>query len=266
MIRHSLLFTVLFMTGQFTLSAQSPYQFNWKSESIITTIGLSTWGSSYIVGDRINGFNPEQIKSLNRNKINPFDRAATYNRSYIADKTSDHLALSAKLLPLLFLTGDNTRSNFQEIALLYAETYLVANGLTTLTKSAVGRTRPFVFNEEVPIDDKLGRGARYSFFSGHTSKTAAMSFFTAKVYADFYPESEWQPFVWAAAAAIPAVTGYMRVKSGKHYPTDVMVGYAVGALSGILVPHLHKRHKKAKKFENLHLSLGAGMANVQLEF
>lgn len=266
MFRHSLLFTILFLAGQFTVFSQSPYQFNWKKESIIASIGLSTWGSSYLVGNGVNGFNVEQINNLDRARVNSFDRVATFNQSFAADKASDHLALGAKLLPLVFLADEKGRNNFQEIALLYAETYMVANGLTTLTKSAVARPRPFLFNEEVPIDDKLGRGARYSFFSGHTSKTAAMSFFTAKVYADFYPESQWRPFVWAAAAAVPAVTGYMRVKSGKHYPSDVMVGYVVGALSGILVPQLHKRHKKSDKFENLHLSVGAGMANMQLVF
>ncbi len=266
MFRHSLLFLILLLAGQLPVFSQSPYQFNWKKESMITALGLSTWGTSYVVGSTVNGFSPEQINELSRARVNSFDRGATFNQSFLADKSSDHLALGAKLLPILFLAGDRTRSDFQEIALLYAETYLVANGLTTLTKSAVRRPRPFVFNEDVPLDDKLGRGARYSFFSGHTSKTAAMSFFTAKVYADFHPDSEWRPFIWAAAAAVPAVTGYMRVKSGKHYPTDVMVGYAVGALSGILVPHLHKRNKRSGKFENLHLSLGAGMANMELVF
>ena len=266
MFRHSLAFIVLLLIGHVTTFSQSPYQFNWKKETIITSIGLSTWGSSYLVGNSVQGFRPEQIANLDRARVIAFDRVATYNQSLSAGKTSDYLSMGSKFLPVLFLAGDRTRSDFQEIALLYAETYMVANGLTTLTKSAVGRPRPFVFNEEVPVNKKLGKGARYSFFSGHTSKTAAMTFFTAKVFADFHPDSEWRPFIWAAAAAVPAVTGYMRVRSGNHYPTDVMVGYAVGALSGILVPQLHKINKKEKKYENLHLSLGAGMANMQLVF
>ncbi len=265
MIRLLLLFTALLLTGQTSLLCQSPYQFDWKKESAITGLGLSTWGSSYLLANNIQSFSPEQVYNLDRARVNAFDRVATFNQSYSADKTSDYLALSSKLLPALFLAGDRTREHFHEIVLLYAETYMVANGLTTLTKSAVGRPRPFVYNEAFAVDDKLGRGARYSFFSGHTSKTAALSFFSAKVYADFHPDSEWRPFVWAAAATLPAVTGYMRVKSGKHYPSDVMVGYAVGALTGILVPHLHKRHKKAKN-KNLRLSMGAGVANMQLVF
>ena len=265
MNRLFLLFIALIFAGHASLFSQSPYQFDWKKESVISGIGLSTWGSSYLFANNIQSFSPEQVYNLDRARVNSFDRVATFNQSYEADKTSDYLALSSKLLPVLFLAGDRTRENFHEIAFLYAETYLVANGLTTMTKSAVGRPRPFVYNESFDVNDKLGRGARYSFFSGHTSKTAALSFFSAKVYADFHPESEWRPFVWAAAATLPAVTGYLRVKSGKHYPSDVMVGYAVGALTGILVPHLHKRNKKAKN-KNLRLSMGAGVANMQLVF
>ena len=67
-----------------------------------------------------------------------------------------------------------------------------------------------------------------------------MSFLTAKMYHDFYPESDARPYVWASAALIPAITGYLRVRGGKHYLTDVLVGYGVGAAIGILVPQLHK--------------------------
>ena len=46
--------------------------------------------------------------------------------------------------------------------------------------------------------------------------------------------------LWSGAVLIPATAAYLRVQSGKHFPTDVMAGYAVGAAIGWLVPHLHK--------------------------
>jgi len=58
------------------------------------------------------------------------------------------------------------------------------------------------------------------------------------VYHDLNPNSDFDPVIWTTAALIPAITGYLRVKGGKHFPTDVVVGYVVGALVGILVPRL----------------------------
>jgi membrane-associated phospholipid phosphatase len=49
------------------------------------------------------------------------------------------------------------------------------------------------------------------------------------------------PYVWATAAAFPLVTGILRLTAGKHYPSDVLVGYLVGAATGILVPFAHQR-------------------------
>ncbi len=87
---------------------------------------------------------------------------------------------------------------------------------------------------------KLTKNTRRSFFSGHTSHVAASTFFTAKVLTDINPDGSNNSLYWITAATIPAITGYLRVKGGKHFPTDVIVGYAVGALVGILVPELHK--------------------------
>jgi membrane-associated phospholipid phosphatase len=47
--------------------------------------------------------------------------------------------------------------------------------------------------------------------------------------------------VWAFAAAVPATVGYYRLKAGKHFLSDNILGYAMGAAAGILVPQLHKK-------------------------
>ena len=47
--------------------------------------------------------------------------------------------------------------------------------------------------------------------------------------------------MWTGAAIVPALVGFTRVKAGKHYWTDVLTGYAVGALVGTLTPFLHRR-------------------------
>lgn len=49
----------------------------------------------------------------------------------------------------------------------------------------------------------------------------------------------------------PSIVGIYRYKAMKHYPTDVLFGMAMGAASGILVPHLHKSKKKSGHFSFL---------------
>lgn len=61
---------------------------------------------------------------------------------------------------------------------------------------------------------------------------------TAQLHSDYSGKSDWA--VWSLAAAIPAFTGIQRMRAGKHFLTDVLLGYIVGAGVGILVPSLYK--------------------------
>ena len=57
---------------------------------------------------------------------------------------------------------------------------------------------------------------------------------------DFYPDSKAKPIIWTSAALIPAITGYLRVKAGRHFTSDVLVGFLVGAAVGWVIPELHR--------------------------
>ncbi len=81
---------------------------------------------------------------------------------------------------------------------------------------------------------------RYSFYSGHTSMTAVNTFYTAKVYSAYISNETTKTLMWTAAALIPAITGFSRVNTHNHFPTDVIVGYIVGAAIGYLIPEIHK--------------------------
>ena len=139
--------------------------------------------------------------------------------------------------------------------LMYGETFFLNAGINLIAKTTVQRTRPYVYNPDFSEEIKVKPNARMSFYSGHTSMTAANTFFFAKVFADYFPDSRLKPFVWAAAVTIPAITGYCRVQAGKHYLSDVMVGYGMGAAIGFLVPQLHRR---SDKDANLTFFPGAG--------
>ncbi|MFK7981359.1 MAG: phosphatase PAP2 family protein [Saprospiraceae bacterium] len=241
----ALIFVILFI---FNIAfGQSPYQFSKKQEIVLYGTGAAFLGAGTYVGSQLDILTAEEIGILDRNNINNFDRGATFNYSESAGKLSDNFLLSSQVLPLVFLSHEKTRKDFGQIVLMFGESWLLTTGITNLTKRTAKRTRPFVYNEEVDISEKMIASARRSFFSGHTSSTTANYFFTAKVFSDYFPDSKFKPVVWGVAITVPAITGYLRVKAGKHYRSDVISGYAVGALVGYFVPQIHKKIKNRKK-------------------
>jgi len=241
---------------------QSPYSVNFKKEIpyISTAVGLNLTGA--YLASQLNNLSVAQISALDANNVNSFDRFATMHYSTHFARASNGLEIATQLVPIVFLSEKNSRRHFGQILALYVEASFINTGLTIVTKMTARRTRPFVYNPSVPIEDKLGRTARASFISGHTSTAAVGSFFTAKIFSDFYPDSPWKPVVWGAAAVIPGLMGYFRVAAGKHYPTDVIAGYLVGGSIGFLVPHLHKKGSK----KNDKISLRMGLNSAQLVF
>ncbi|MEM6726372.1 MAG: phosphatase PAP2 family protein, partial [Bacteroidota bacterium] len=117
---------------------------------------------------------------------------------------------------------------------------LASYTLTDINKFWVRRKRPYVYGKSSYDGNPFGPESLKSFFSGHTGFTATNYFMTAKMFSDFYPDSNWRPVVWSTAAIIPAFTGWKRIQAGKHFTTDVIVGYLVGAAVGFFLPELHK--------------------------
>jgi membrane-associated phospholipid phosphatase len=86
--------------------------------------------------------------------------------------------------------------------------------------------------------------SRNSFFSGHVGSCAYSTFFMAKVYCDYHPELGAKKYLLYLAASVPpAIIGFARVKALAHFPSDVAVGFGLGAVIGIVLPELHKNRK-----------------------
>ena len=253
-----LCFIIFFATP---LESQTPYEIDWKKDPYIMGVGMFSFGVGIYLNSTVKAHTLEDILDLTPDDVNSFDRVSTRNYSKKAAGYSDIVFYSSIALPLFYLTDQKCKSKFSQIAMLYGESLFLTMGLTNLVKFSAERTRPFVYNDDVPNELKIEKNARLSFFSGHTSVSANNYFFMAKIYNDFFPESKLRPLVWAIAATVPAVNGYLRVKAGKHFPTDVITGYLVGATIGVLVPHLHKKKEKVNG-----LKMDLGLNNVRLRW
>jgi membrane-associated phospholipid phosphatase len=222
----------------------SPYRLSWAGDASALGVGLAfPIVNHYLWQPNVAALTEAQIMALSRNDVSLFDRSATYNANYASRKASDIGLISSIVLPSVLFLDSDIRRDYAQVSTLYAETLLLNYLLTESTKQLVQRPRPLTYNPNVPLSEKMEQDARLSFYSGHTSTTAASTFFAAKVYSDYHPNSPALPYVWGTAALLPAAVGYLRYDGGKHFPTDIIVGYLLGAAVGFLVPELHKIKK-----------------------
>jgi hypothetical protein len=231
--------------AQDSLKRQSVYKFRFGVDIPIGAITLGTGGAGLILHKRKKPLSADEVSSLIPSDVNRFDRGAIYQHSKAARIASDVFQYTAMVSPALLFIDKDVRKDWKTVLPVWMETFALTSALTIFTKELAHRNRPYVYSD-YDNGNKFSKDATSSFFSGHTSITAASTFFIAMVYADYHPDSRWRPLMWTGAAIIPALTGITRYKAGKHYWTDVITGYAVGALVGTLTPFLHRRdfHKK----------------------
>ena len=185
------------------------------------------------------------IVNLNPNDVNSFDRRAMQQDAAYAEtaaKISDYGMFACFATPLLLLLDKKIRKDWAPLFLLYLETEAIVGNLYSWGGAMlVDRIRPYVYDPEIPWGRKTGAGTQTSFYSGHTSSSAAACFFVAKVFSDYHPEWGNKKYLLYGAAAIPPIIiAYYRIKAMEHFRTDVITGLIVGSTTGILVPHLHK--------------------------
>lgn len=224
----------------------SPYEISRQKDLSLIGVGIGLKLTGEILKGKVQALTEAQILRLNKNDLNAFDRTATDNYSGKARDASDVFQYASYGFSLLLLLDKDNQKDYLSISTMAVEVWLINSGLTDITKSFVKRNRPFVFNPNVSVEEKMKQSSRLSFYSGHTSKVASMSFLTAKLFSDYYPDSKWKPVVWTTAVLLPATTGFLRYKGGKHYPSDVIVGLAAGALVGLAIPTLHRPSKNNK--------------------
>ena len=237
-----LAFLVFGMSLAFSQENPSPYKTDVVKDAVwITTgVGLDALGV-YLIQNK-DELTLDALNSLSKKNIWGIDRWAAGYYSEKANTDSYIPMYGSFIIPFALLLDKNERHHAGQISVLFIETMATTGAMYSITAGLVQKSRPLVYNENLPVEKRISNNNQRSFFAGHTAATAAATFFAAKVFHDFNPDSPLQPYIWGIAAAIPATTGYLRIKSGNHFLTDNLVGYVVGAASGILIPELHKKH------------------------
>ena len=233
----SLLFSALLPAQGLTVQ---PYDPSNATNAILLGLGGSLTTTSILLDRRVSPLTEEDISVLEIDRVPKIDRFSLRQLSLNADEGTDKLLLASFASPFFLLLDRPGRDNFDRMALIVFQGAMINSGLINLTKVLVRRPRPYTYNIDAPLDTKLRKSSRYSFFSGHSATTAYFALTAAKLYNDLYPTSNARPYVWLGAALLPAAVSYGRMRAGRHFFTDVLVGTAIGTIVALTVPSLHK--------------------------
>lgn len=242
----SIIVLFLLLANKSFSQSESPYQtsFKYDAPAVAAGLGLTYLGFTFIKNKE--DLTDQQLLNKSKDDVFFIDRFSAGNfRPKADDQSYIGFYGSFAVAPLVALIDPKQRSHYGQVSVMFIETMSAAAASFTIAAGLVQRSRPLVYNTALPIDepDKLrkDKDEQRSFFAGHTTATAAATFFAAKVFSDFNPDSKLKPYVWTAAALVPAVVGYQRLRAGKHFLTDNLLGYGVGMACGILIPQLHKK-------------------------
>ena len=125
----------------------------------------------------------------------------------------------------------------------YFRYMMQVNRTKKAVKSTLYRLRPYVYNPDVPTEEKLTKGSTLSFFSGHSTMAFSSAIFLSTMFQKYFPNSKFTPYIWGTSLVCASIVGYLRIYSGQHFPSDVITGAIVGSLVGYLIPLIHENRK-----------------------
>ncbi len=244
------------------LWAESPFNLEFKKDAFLFGTGAALSGADLILDNmlEINRQSYDKDKTYSKSDVNLLDRKLMFDYSKSLDKTGDILLYSAMLSPAL-LAPVVQSSDWFTIGVMYAESVLIANGVKELTKLCVNRARPMMYFESGDSHESYNNNGDFanSFFSGHSTLAFNGAAFTSYVFYKYFPDSPWRFAVAGGSFSVAAATAVVRILSGNHFMSDVLVGAVVGTATGILVPFFHANHKESSEKKIQLAVLGNGV-------
>ncbi|MDB5103702.1 MAG: phosphoesterase PA-phosphatase [Fibrobacteres bacterium] len=253
MVRFLSAFLVL-VSGPALLHAAQPYSL---SKEIDLPMGAGLLAMKYNSGIMLAQTRamPRDLSSLHRSQIPAMDRWAI---GFYSPQLS---ALSSVVAGVEFLVpaavnlmdtyhGEQPWQGAIVDAVILQEALMLSSALSSYSKSIPMHSTPLTYDSDVPDEVKRAPQNASSFFSNHTTSAFTTAVFSAYTFQLRHPDSELVPWVWGGGLALATGVGSMRVLAGKHFPSDVLAGAAVGAFCGYLVPKLHTRRPSIQNGKN----------------
>lgn len=145
----------------------------------------------------------------------------------VRDVTALGSAVILGLLTLVSLGFLLIRGNYR-MAVILLVAMIGGTALSLLLKDIFIRPRP----DLVPVDVRL---SSYSFPSGHAMMSTVAYLTLGTLLAEAVRSAALRIYLLAVAVILAVAVGFSRVYLGVHWPTDVLAGWAIGAVWALLL-------------------------------
>jgi membrane-associated phospholipid phosphatase len=167
----------------------------------------------------------------------PGDHSVRGRESTGAARVSDSLIAVTIAAPVAGELGKGVSPRFLNATMVYAETLSANLLLNSLSKVLFRRPRPYTYRY---LDDSQADEDWYvSFYSGHSSTAFSSAVAGSYLFAESAPNRASRVAMWGAELTLASATAMLRVRAGKHYYSDVIVGMLIGVGLGVGVPVLN---------------------------
>ena len=238
-----------------------------RREITLSSLGAGLLAARYLVPGAggavpLEGLDPIEIAWS-------MDREIVGNHSLSADRASDWTVDAALALPLLLAWatmphGDRWRG-FGRHTVVYAEAFLLTQGITRLAKTTLRRARPYAYAPASERPNHLSYDVSrertfHSMPSGHSASawTGAAMGLTEHLLRRPSASGIERAGIGFLGGALAGATSALRVQAGQHFPSDVFVGAGIGIVTGVTVPLLHRGEQRLPS-SNAWLQMTAGV-------
>jgi membrane-associated phospholipid phosphatase len=142
---------------------------------------------------------------------------------------------------LISFTKKKNWSDLMTLTLMYFEGLYLSTGSELIAKALINRARPYTYNPKLTIEERIRGGNNESFFSGNATLLFYNASFLSLLAWDMYPDEKWTPYVIGGSFALAELSAYWSVRSGMHFPTDVITGAIWGSATSLLINRIHKK-------------------------
>lgn len=189
---------------------------------------------------------PIRRDTLWANELADFDAKVHDNFSRRAGGLSDAMLGVAVAAPALYLMGTSIDDADGDKWIIYGQSLAVNALIAGVTKRLVQRPRPYMYSRDPAVQrfaKEQGDDGYLSFYSGHSALSFGSAVTGAYLLGASGANKTARAFAWSGGLMLASATANLRVRSGKHFYSDVVIGSLIGIAVGYVVPALHADDK-----------------------